>query len=66
MFAALKGSLPAGEPVVLDVPECNAAAVALATRHGMESVFETARMYTGAVPDLRMERVFGVMSLELG
>lgn len=66
LFAALKGSLPAGEPVFLDVPECNAAAVALATWHGMESVFDTARMDTGPVPDLRMERVFGVTSLEMG
>jgi GNAT superfamily N-acetyltransferase len=66
LFAALKGSLPEGEPVFLDVPECNEAAVALATRHGMNSVFDTARMYTGAVPDLPMERIFGVTSLELG
>ena len=29
-------------------------------------VFETARMYTGAVPRLRLERVFGVTTFELG
>lgn len=66
LFAALKASLPAGEPVFLDVPECNEAAVALATRHEMKSVFDTARMYTGTAPDLPMERIFGVTTLELG
>jgi hypothetical protein len=29
-------------------------------------VFETARMYTGAILPLRLERVFGVTSFELG
>ena len=68
MFTGLKGGLLAGEPVFLDVPECNAAAaaVALATRHGMESLFDTARMDTGSVPDLRMERISGVKTFELG
>jgi len=66
LFTALKSSLPAGAPVFLDVPECNSAAVALATRHGMKSVFDTARMYTGPAPELPMDRIFGVTSLELG
>jgi len=29
-------------------------------------VFDASRMYTGAIPPLRMERVFGVTSFELG
>jgi len=29
-------------------------------------VFETARMYTGAIPPLRLQRAFGVTSFELG
>ena len=33
---------------------------------GLAPVFETARMYTGAIPPLRLERVFGVTSFELG
>jgi hypothetical protein len=28
-------------------------------------VFETARMYTGTIPRLRLERVFGVTTFEL-
>jgi hypothetical protein len=29
-------------------------------------VFETARMYKGAVRPIRLERIFGVTSFELG
>jgi GNAT superfamily N-acetyltransferase len=55
-----------GEIVSLDVPESNAASVALAERHGMASSFETARMYTQAPPAMPMARVFGITSFELG
>lgn len=55
-----------GAPIAVDTPEVNPAAVDLATRHGLTPVFETARMYTGPVPDMPLERLFGVMSFELG
>nr|WP_231368532.1 GNAT family N-acetyltransferase [Mariprofundus ferrooxydans] len=54
------------EPVFLDVPECNAAAMALAERHGMHRVFETARMYTQQAPEISLERTYGITSFELG
>ena len=53
-------------PVFLDVPSVNRDAVALAQDLGLAPVFETARMYTGAIPPLRLERVFGVTTFELG
>ena len=53
-------------PLFLDVPECNRAAVALAGARGMHRVFETARMYTDAAPDLALERSYGITSFELG
>lgn len=65
LFRALAASMP-GEVIVLDVPETNPAAVALAQRHGMTSVFETARMYTQDAPAIAIDRVFGVTSFELG
>jgi ribosomal protein S18 acetylase RimI-like enzyme len=65
LFAALTSSI-AGEVFFFDVPEINVDAVALAERHGMTSVFETARMYTEEPPAISMERVFGVTSFELG
>jgi GNAT superfamily N-acetyltransferase len=55
-----------GSEVFLDVPSINREAVALAQTIGLAPVFETARMYTGSLPPLRLERVFGVTTFELG
>jgi len=55
-----------GGEIFLDVPGVNHEAVALAKDLGLAPVFETARMYTGRVPPLRLERVFGVTTFELG
>lgn len=65
VFTALVSAAGGGE-VFLDVPEVNRAAVALAQSHGLAPVFETARMYTGPIRPLRLERVFGVTTFELG
>jgi len=66
LMQALRGRVPADEPVFLDVPEPNAAAVALAERHGMRACFETARMYTGEDPGLPLARQYGITTFELG
>jgi GNAT superfamily N-acetyltransferase len=70
LFNAAGARIPAGTPVFLDVPGANAAAVELATRHNMDSVFSTARMYRMAKPgtqmNLPLHRWFGVTTLELG
>jgi GNAT superfamily N-acetyltransferase len=55
-----------GGEIFLDVPSVNREAVALAQGLGLVPAFETARMYTGRVPPLRLERVFGVTTFELG
>jgi len=55
-----------GAEIFLDVPSVNRDAVALAQALGLSPVFETARMYTGPIPTLRLERVFGVTTFELG
>ncbi len=65
VLAALLGAVGAGE-VFLDVPSVNHAAVALAEDLKLAPVFETARMYTGAIRPLRLDRVFGVTTFELG
>ena len=66
LFSGLVSSIPAGSEVFLDVPMVNTEALALAVRHGMQPVFETARMYAGGVPQLDTRRQFGVTSFELG
>jgi hypothetical protein len=48
------------------VPQPNAAAVALATAHEFAPVFETARMYSGPIRSVSLQRVFGVTTFELG
>ena len=55
-----------GDEVFLDVPAINREALPLARTLGLRPVFETARMYTGPIPPLRLERVFGVTTFELG
>jgi len=55
-----------GGEVFLDVPAVNRDATALAQSRGLAPVFETARMYTGAIPKLALDRVFGVTTFELG
>ncbi|MBO6560997.1 MAG: GNAT family N-acetyltransferase [Nisaea sp.] len=65
LAAATIGAVETNE-IFLDVPEPNAAAVRLAEQLGLSPVFETARMYRGAAPDMDLSRIFGVTSFELG
>jgi GNAT superfamily N-acetyltransferase len=65
VFAALAAAAGGGE-IFVDVPSVNRDAVALAGDHGLSPVFETARMYTGPIRPLRLGRVFGVTTFELG
>jgi len=66
LFSKLKAEVEPSETIYLDVPEVNSEAVALAQRHGLSMVFETARMYTDEAPNLPRDRIFGVTSFEIG
>ena len=66
LLAALSAEVSAAEPLFLDLPACNPAAVALVARLGWQPMFETARMYAGPAPDLELARIYGVTSFELG
>ena len=66
LFRALCARVPAGDAVYLDLPEPNAAARALAARHDLQPVFETARMYAGGALALPLQRIYGITSFELG
>src|SRR5262245_33481865 len=65
VLSALLAAIGGGE-IFLDIPSINRDAIALAKDLGLAPVFETARMYTGAIPPLRLQRVFGVTTFELG
>lgn len=64
LFRALAAR--AAGPVILDLPEPNRDALALARRYGLQPVFETARMYRGQPPALDLDAIYGVTSFELG
>ncbi len=66
LFLALKAQVKPSQPFYLDVPSANLAAVALAQKYQMTSVFETARMYNKYAPDLPLNRIFGITTFELG
>lgn len=66
IFCDLKAQVPVEQPFYLDVPEVNAAAIALAEQYGMQVMFETARMYMPTIPPLPTDQIFGVTSFELG
>ncbi len=66
LYQALRSHAAQGDPIFLDTPEVNPAAVALAERHAMKKVFETARMYTKGQPEISLDRWFGVTTFELG
>jgi hypothetical protein len=65
VLSALLSASGGGE-IFLDIPSVNREAVALAQSLKLAPVFETARMYTGPIRPLRLERVFGVTTFELG
>jgi ribosomal protein S18 acetylase RimI-like enzyme len=66
LFHALIARVEPDQPVFLDVPEVNGTAVSLAERAGMMPAFETARMYNRGEPSLKLEKVYGVTTFELG
>ncbi|WP_030759687.1 GNAT family N-acetyltransferase [Streptomyces sp. NRRL F-2664] len=65
LLRSLSGHAPGGL-VSVDVPDANGQATALCKGLGLVPTFETARMYTGPVPDFPAAELFGVTSLELG
>ncbi|MGO4462670.1 GNAT family N-acetyltransferase [Streptomyces sp. M-16] len=65
LVRGLAGHAPGGE-VAVDAPDVNPAAATLLAGLGLLPSFETARMYTGPVPDVDTAGLYGVTSLELG
>ncbi|MEU8664578.1 GNAT family N-acetyltransferase [Actinoplanes philippinensis] len=53
-------------PVMIDVPAGHQEAVRLAERAGLKAAWDTARMYTGGVPEIDRAGIYAVTSLELG
>lgn len=65
LFGALT-EYAGGETVFMDIPEVNPSAILLAERHGMKMFTKAVRMYNRSAPELPMNRIFGVTTLQLG
>jgi hypothetical protein len=55
-----------GEPLYLDIPVVNPAAVDLVKKYNGKYVFECARMYYGNPPSVDIDKIFGITTFELG
>jgi GNAT superfamily N-acetyltransferase len=56
----------AGNQVQIDVPEPNAAGLAIVKSLGLAMTFGCVRLYHGSDPSIPVDRIFGVTSLEFG
>jgi len=65
LFKSCLNAVP-GEPVYLDIPMVNNAAVEITKTFNTSYVFECARMYYGNAPEVAIDKVFGVTTFELG
>lgn len=65
LFDSLAASV-AGQEIYIDVPTVNASAIQMVLSMGMKPAFTTARMYTKHAPNLPLDKIYGVTSLELG
>ncbi len=66
LFQSACSRIPQNEAIFVDTPEPNTAAKDFVKRHNMKPVFETARMYSGEIPDLSIDRTYGITSFEIG
>ena len=55
-----------GEPLYIDIPVINPAALVLTIKYNTTYVFECARMYLGKAPEIDIDKVFGITTFELG
>jgi hypothetical protein len=66
LFLYFKSQVAEKDPIFLDTPTANPAAIELAESYNLRAVFKTARMYKGRHPELALERTFGMTTFELG
>lgn len=55
-----------GQPIYLDIPECNTHALDLVKKYQLRKVFETSRMYLKNEPNIALNQIYGITSYELG
>jgi RimJ/RimL family protein N-acetyltransferase len=65
LFSALCNNA-LGDPVFIDIPEPNQAALKLAAKHDMRPEFACERMYLRGDPGLPLDEIYGITSFEAG
>lgn len=65
LLDGLRASVP-GQPVYIDVPDPNGAAMDMVRARAMTPCFETARMYRGEAPPIDTGKIFGITTFEVG
>jgi hypothetical protein len=58
--------MDSNDSVFLDIPTVNQNAVNLIQKYNGKYVFECARMYYGATPQVDLDNIYGITSFELG
>jgi hypothetical protein len=58
--------MDSNDSVFLDIPTTNQNAVNLVQKYHGKYVFECARMYYGATPNIEINNIYGITTFELG
>lgn len=66
VFLELQNKIPEGSSFTIDIPESNEDSLKMAKDFEMEYFFETARMYKGEIPNLPLNKIFGITTYEVG
>lgn len=66
LFQALNNYLSENTLIYLDIPQPNKLALHLVKKYKMEFVFETVRMYNREIPNIPLNKIYGITSFELG
>eukprot|EP00058_Branchiostoma_floridae_P027412 XP_002612903.1 hypothetical protein BRAFLDRAFT_94213 [Branchiostoma floridae] len=66
LFTALTTTVPLGIPYYIDVPHANESAMEIARESGLQSLFQTARMFINGDGGVKCSMIYGLTSLELG
>lgn len=66
IFFELQNKVDEGSTFTIDIPESNSLSLQIAKDFKMEYFFETARMYKGKIPNLPLDKTFGITTYELG
>lgn len=54
------------ETLFIDIPDTNQECAQMKEKYSMKEIYAVNRMYSSGIPDLPIEKIFGITSFELG